>query len=169
MSSLPSGHVFQQWTNLLYPNLDESQMYEEVASASAGEQGVKFVLSNDLRSGTLFNLPFEANRGVVLRAVLEGLAFHSCEITEILTKYAGVSCKGITVTGHPTRSEFWKNLRSGVSGKPLHIVEEKETAALGAALLAMKKGTSFLTRSLWEVPSNDFYKKLLDLYRDKGC
>lgn len=145
MASLPSGHVFKQWKQLIFSNVNEDEMYAEIDKVPRSSEGVTFQLSTDLKQEFLSGLSYLAERSVIMRAILEGLALKSSEIINLFTKLSGENYKRLVVSGHPTRIKLWKNIRASVYNKNLMVVEEIETAALGAALLAQlssKNGSS---------------------------
>lgn len=64
------------------------------------------------------------------------------------------------VAGHAGRNPLWRELRSGLTGHSLEVVDEPEAAALGAALIAQRAVTGAadvdaVTRTTWSpTPSN---------------
>ena len=133
---VPSGHVFQQWRSLLYADADEQMLYAEVARVAPGAGGIRFDLLDDLRYGRLDRLPYTADRATVMCAVLEGLARRSADVVRTLEEETGGRFERIVVAGHPTRVPYWRALRMATYGRPIAAVDESETAAMGAAILA---------------------------------
>jgi xylulokinase len=134
--NIHSGHFFKQWRRLLYGDLDETAMYAEITSVPPGAEGVTFELTDDFRRGRLDEVPYDADRQTLLRAVFEGLARRSAAIIDELESASGSPYELILVAGHPTRVELWRSLRMAAYGRPMAAVDEPESAAFGAAVMA---------------------------------
>lgn len=136
--AIPSGHVFRQWRGLLYEGVDDGAMYAEVAAVPSGAGGITFELAEDLRHGRMDRLPYTADRAALMRAVLEGLARRSADIVDFLVACRGTPFESIVVAGLPTRVPLWRELRQAAYGRPMASVDEPETAAFGAAVIAAR-------------------------------
>jgi xylulokinase len=68
--------------------------------------------------------------------VLEGCAFAMRDVVDRLNAM-GMNSSAIRLSGGGARSEVWSQVRADVSGLPVEIVANTNTAPLGAALLAM--------------------------------
>lgn len=134
--NIHSGHFFQGWRRLLYGDTDDEAMYAEIETAPSGAGGATFELTDDLRRGRLDNVPYDAGREVLMRAVLEGLASRSAAIVNELEAASGSPYRLILAAGHPTRVPIWKQLRLAAYGRPMAAVDEPESAAFGAAVMA---------------------------------
>ena len=134
--NIHSGHFFQQWRRLLYGDVDDQAMYAEVEAAPEGADGASFALTEDLRRGRLEDVPYDAGREVLMRAVLEGLARRSAAIVGELEAVSGSSYDLILAAGHPTRVPLWKRLRMAAYGRSMAAVDEPEPTAFGAAVMA---------------------------------
>ena len=89
-----------------------------------------------MRSGRFDGVSYDADRAVLMRAVLEGLARRSATIVEQLEGAVGASYELVLAAGHPTRVRLWRELRMAAYARPMAAVTEPETTAFGAALLA---------------------------------
>ena len=134
--NIHSGHFFQQWRRLLYGDVDDTTMYAEIETVPAGAHGSTFEPTDDLRRGSLDDVPYDAGREVLMRAVLEGLARRSAAIVDELESASGSPYELILAAGHPTRVPFWKALRLAAYGRPMAAVDEPESTAFGAAVMA---------------------------------
>jgi xylulokinase len=134
--NIHSGHFYQQWRSLLYATVDEPAMYAEVAAAPAGAGGISFEMAGELRYGRLDHVPYDADRAVLMRAVLEGLARRSAAIIDQLEAASGSRYELILAAGHPTRVPLWRRLRSDAYGRPMAALDEPESTAFGAAVMA---------------------------------
>lgn len=87
-------------------------------------------------SGCLLGLRPTHERGHLVRAVLEGIAFGIRDGLEVIAEIIGTPAEPLRAFGGGSRSPFWLQLRADVLGKPIQSVEVVEAVALGAALLA---------------------------------
>ncbi|MDA1190890.1 MAG: FGGY-family carbohydrate kinase, partial [Candidatus Poribacteria bacterium] len=69
-------------------------------------------------------------------SVLEGVAFAVRQILEAAAADAGRRVSELVISGGGARSDVWSQIRADVMGFPSQTVEEIETGALGAAMLA---------------------------------
>ncbi len=132
--NIHSGHFFRQWRGLLYPEIEDDEMYAEIESAPP--DGITFDLSDHLRLGRLDGVPYSADRAGLMRAILVGLADRSADIVDQLERAGGRPYDLILVAGHPVRIPFWKSIRMAAYGRPMASVDEPESTAFGAAVLA---------------------------------
>jgi len=85
--------------------------------------------------GALIGLTASHTRAHVVRAILEGVAF-SLRDTFTLFREMSVPVTSIRLAGGGARSPLWRQIQADVYGHAVEIVEAKEGAAYGAALLA---------------------------------
>jgi xylulokinase len=84
--------------------------------------------------GAFVGLSLRHDRGALVRAVLEGVAFGLRDSLELL-KELGVEPRVARVSGGGARSVLWLRVVSSVLGVPLERAVAEEGAAFGAALL----------------------------------
>ena len=84
--------------------------------------------------GAFVGLGLRHDRGALIRAVLEGVAFGLRDGLDLITEL-GVQPTGARVTGGGARSELWLRIVASVLELPLTRVTVDEGAAFGAALL----------------------------------
>jgi xylulokinase len=84
--------------------------------------------------GAFTGLALHHERGVLVRAVLEGVAFGLRDSLELLAEL-GVEPTAARVSGGGARSEVWLRIVASVLGLPLERTAVEEGAAFGAALL----------------------------------
>jgi xylulokinase len=85
--------------------------------------------------GAFVGLSLRHDRGALVRAVLEGVAYALRDSLELLRK-VGVEARVGRVSGGGARSELWLKIVASVLGVPLERTVAEEGAAFGAALLA---------------------------------
>ncbi|WP_067622185.1 FGGY-family carbohydrate kinase [Alicyclobacillus acidiphilus] len=137
MISIPSGHHFQQWKKLMYGDSDDDVIYREMSRVPPGSEGHRFALADDLTTWTLTGTDRFVNRGVLMRAIHEGLAETSKEIVDVLSALSNQEGQ-LYVTGKPASKEFWRKLRADVYDREFQIIREVESAALGVAMMASR-------------------------------
>lgn len=118
----------------------------EAAQVPVGSLGVAFLphlrLANppydDPRSrGAFVGLSTDATRGVLARAVLEGLAMETRGSYDGLLAYPEVvPAAEVIAIGGGTRNGLLMAIKAAVMDLPHHVVEAEEATALGAATLA---------------------------------
>jgi xylulokinase len=84
--------------------------------------------------GAFVGLSLRHDRGALVRAVLEGVAYGLRDSLELLREL-GVEARTARVSGGGARSDLWLRIVASVLGLPLERTVAEEGAAFGAALL----------------------------------
>jgi xylulokinase len=130
--------------------------------------------------GAFVGLQQRHDRGALVRAVLEGVAYGLRDSLELL-RAVGVEAQVARVSGGGARSELWLTIVASVLGLPLERTEAEEGAAYGAALLGgVREGVfadaheavaatvrvrdRFEPDSLWQAVYEDGYARYRQLY-----
>jgi xylulokinase len=92
--------------------------------------------------GAFVGLSLRHDRGALVRAVLEGVAFGLRDSLDLLVAL-GLSPEAARVSGGGARSELWLRIVASVLGLPLERTAVEEGAAFGAALLGGVAGGVF--------------------------
>jgi len=92
--------------------------------------------------GAFVGLELRHDRGALVRAVLEGVAFGLADSLDLL-RSLGVDAATARVSGGGARSRLWLRIVASVLGVPLELTESEEGSALGAALLGGVAGGVF--------------------------
>jgi len=92
--------------------------------------------------GAFVGLQLRHDRGALVRAVLEGVAFGLRDSLELL-RALGVDVTSARVSGGGARSNLWLHICASVLGIPLERTRAEEGSALGAALLGGVAGGVF--------------------------
>lgn len=87
-------------------------------------------------TGAWLNLRRSHGRERLSYAVLEGVVYAVSQILDMATASANVRPQELVVSGGGATSDLWNQIRADVTGLPVQVVEETETGALGAAMLA---------------------------------
>lgn len=92
--------------------------------------------------GAFIGLSLRHDRGAMVRAVMEGVAFGLRDSLELL-QALGVRGEAARVSGGGARSRLWLRIVASALGLPLELTAVEEGAAYGAALLAAVAGGRF--------------------------
>ena len=86
--------------------------------------------------GAFLGLRAKAGRGVLYRAILEGLALQARQMLDGMAGLNEVTPPDdIRVIGGGSRNELFLRIKADVFGRSITVIDEAEASALGAALL----------------------------------
>ena len=143
---LASGLV-ERLKRLAFGELDGDSAYEamiaEGAGAGPGSGGLRF--SEDLLEDAGFRSGQEpgTSRGRVARALFEHLALKTREALTVLERAGGFRAASLLCVGGGSKNRLWNQIRSDMLGRPLRLVDRKETTVLGAACFALPATGAF--------------------------
>jgi xylulokinase len=92
--------------------------------------------------GAFVGLELRHDRGALVRAVLEGVAFGLADSLDLL-RALGVEAATARASGGGARSHLWLRIVASALGVPLELTESEEGSAFGAALLGGVAGGVF--------------------------
>jgi xylulokinase len=137
--------------NTLAPGEPYDRLLAEAESWAPGAEGLRFLpylagertphVDPDAR-GAFAGLSLRHDRGALVRAVLEGVAYGLRDSLEIL-RALGARLEVGRVSGGGARGETWLRIVASVLGLPLERTVVEEGAAYGAALLGGVAGGVF--------------------------
>jgi xylulokinase len=125
--------------------LDWDHLMAEASTSPPGARGVMFLPHMsaagcpvvDARSlGAFAGLSNFAQRGDLLRAIIEGLDYQVLDIVTALKAGLGIAASRLVAVGGATRNHFWMQNKADVTGLPIETPEVEEATPLGAAILA---------------------------------
>ena len=132
-----------QWLRHVLGDAPYDELLPEAAAWPPGTEGLLFQpylqgertphADPDAR-GAFIGLQQRHDRGALVRAVLEGVAYGLRDSLELL-RAVGVEAEVGRVSGGGARSGLWLTIVASVLGLPLERTEAEEGAAYGAALL----------------------------------
>lgn len=146
MGAYRTSGVCVDWfrTNLA-GGADYATLTAEARAAPVGSLGVRFMPhmrlphspSNDPKSrGIFLGLSTDVTRGMMFRAILEGLAFETRNVLEPLLGFAGVERPTeIHVIGGASRNPLFAQIKASILNQQLILAGIEEETATGAALL----------------------------------
>ncbi len=139
----------------LAPDVPFDALVAEAAAWPAGAEGLLFApylagertphADPDAR-GAFVGLQLRHDRGALVRAVLEGVAFGMRDALDAV-RALGVEATVGRVSGGGARSDLWLQIVASVLGIPLERTESEEGSAFGAALLGGVAGGVFADAS----------------------
>lgn len=147
LAAISDGGVVWDWFNrmLFGDAVDYDQIERIVSAVPAGCDGVRcwpgFVRTDTPLpvgpGGALLGLSLSATRGHILRSAMEGLAMEARRRVEGMARL-GIRTRRVSMIGGAARSGVWPQIVSDVLGVPLTVPENREAAAVGAAILGLK-------------------------------
>jgi len=127
-----------------YSGLDYAVMIKEAKQVSPGAGSVRVIptfvsntgpFSRFNVGGTISGLTITTNRQQVYRACLEGLCYQLRMAIEVMKETTGFNPKAIRITGGGSKNTLWNQIRADVTNLPVITISQKETTALGAAIM----------------------------------
>jgi autoinducer 2 (AI-2) kinase len=127
---------------------------ELAATVPPGANGVTAIMASVMQSdnwyqasptllGFDFNDPDGCGIAAALRAILESAAYVSYSHRLELERLTGVRFDAIQFTGGGARGTLWPQIVADMMGLPVSIPQNRETTALGCAMLAAMGGGLF--------------------------
>ncbi|WP_309139946.1 FGGY-family carbohydrate kinase [Micromonospora sp. 4G55] len=104
--------------------------------------GNRSVLMDHELSGVLLGLTLATRPEEIWRALLEATAFGARTVVEAFTA-AGVPVRELTAAGGLTANRLLLRIYADVLGRPLHVLDAAQPAALGAAIHAAVAGGAY--------------------------
>jgi xylulokinase len=141
-----------QWLHdAIAPGVPFDELLAEAERWPPGTEGLQFApylagertphADPDAR-GAFVGLSLRHDRGALVRAVLEGVAYGLRDSLELL-RALGVQPEVGRVSGGGARSELWREIVASVLDLPLETTAVEEGSAYGAALLAGCRAGAF--------------------------
>ena len=142
---LASGLV-ERLRRLAYGEMEGDSAYEAMISeaAAAGPRGGLRFSDDLLESAASLSGPGPgASRGRVARALFEHLALRARDALALLERAGDFRAESLLCVGGGSRNRLWNQIRADVLGRPLRLVDRKETTVLGAACFALPAAGAF--------------------------
>ena len=143
--SYTSGACLDWFRTAFAAQTDHATLTAEAEGVPAGSLGVSFCPFlrlanppyNDPKArGAFVGLSTDVSRGVLFRAVLEGIALDTRSGLAPLLVHTGVGkLRHIYAIGGSTRNRLLMQIKASVLNQPIHVMRIEESTALGAAVL----------------------------------
>ncbi len=117
-----------------------SRLAEEVPRGSEGLIFLPFLMGertpywNPLAKGVFYGIAYKHKKGHFIRAIMEGVGFGLRTILEA-TESLGINVRRFRILGGGSVSKVWQEIIADILDKSIIVVENKEQAAWGAAIL----------------------------------
>ncbi|MBS2099832.1 L-fuculokinase [Carboxylicivirga linearis] len=143
---LGSG-VLEWFSSNFYPELKGNQLYEtmisEASDIKTGEHGLcispAFYDDGTGKGGGIISgLTISSKREEIYRALLESMALRLREGLFAIEKAGDFKAESIICVGGGSKNGLWNQLRADAIQRPLHVIDQKETTVLGAALFVFQ-------------------------------
>ena len=142
LSWSPTAGMAHKWfRNILCEDYTFDQLNEIAEKVSPGCDGLTFLpylcgstmpKYNPKARGSFTGLTTEHTRGHFVRSIMEAIAY----TLKSNFDYLGIDVQEIRAMGGGANSNLWCQMKADVTGKTLMTLKNKETACLGAAILA---------------------------------
>jgi xylulokinase len=141
---LNAAGSLQWFRDTLAPGLSFAELTAEAAEGAAGVDGLTFLPylqgertphADPHARGAFTGLARHHDRGALVRALLEGVAYGLRDSLELL-QGLGVDARAGRASGGGANSRLWLEIVASVLGLPLELTTLEEGSAFGAALLA---------------------------------
>ncbi|HEY4620659.1 MAG TPA: xylulokinase [Gaiellaceae bacterium] len=148
---LNAGGSLRWFRDALAPGASFDELTEDAARWSPGAEGLTFLPylqgertphADPGARGAFAGLSLRHDRGALVRAVREGVAYGLRDSLELLRELGVAPAKG-RASGGGARSRLWLEIVASVLGLPLELSVVEEGSAYGAALLAGVAGGTF--------------------------
>ena len=142
---LSAGGSLRWYRDSLAPGVDFDRLLEPAGAIPEGCEGLLFLpyLTGErtphpdpLARGAFIGLTGRHTLAHLTRSVLEGVAFGLRDSFELIRSQAYIVVKEVRLSGGGARSPLWRQILCDVLNTDLAVVNVKEGAAFGAALLA---------------------------------
>lgn len=120
-------------------------MNNEAAESQVGAGGIVFLpymagercpIWDPYSKGVFFGVTLKTQRKDLIRAIMEGCGYGLRQLCEIAERVTGTSYSEFVSIGGGSKSEVWAQIKADITGRKIVILDIKEAAVIGSALLA---------------------------------
>ena len=140
MTSVQSGGNALTWfRDGFLPGEEYEALSGRAAGVEPGSGGMLFIPKGVTRSGKASFLEFDTAHTPdhFVRSVMEGVAFANRERLDAF-RDLGLDIKSLVMIGGGARSPVWPHIVADITGLPVSVPEQSESACAGAAMIAGK-------------------------------
>jgi sugar (pentulose or hexulose) kinase len=107
----------------------------EASTIKPGSEGLLFLPLYMFRKGTIHGLGWNHTRAHMIRAIMESAALSAQMYLQMLEAMGGAKVSEIKADGGAMNSSLWAQILADTTAKNILLPEEKDGAAMGAAIL----------------------------------
>ena len=108
---------------------------EEASTVPPGSEGLLVIPLYLFRKGTIHGLGWNHTRAHLIRAIMESAALSAQMYLQIIEAICGSKVSEVRADGGAMNSPIWSQILADITSKKILIPEEKDGAAMGAAIL----------------------------------
>jgi xylulokinase len=141
-----SGRALEWFTNATgRAGSDYESLFGEIEGLPAGANRLLFLpylagertpLWDPLARGAFIGLTLNHGRRDMTRAVVESVAYAIRDVVEVMEE-SGLSVRDLRITGSPSRSPLWNQIKADVSGRRILVPSQRDPDLTGDACLAL--------------------------------
>jgi xylulokinase len=141
-----SGKALEWFKNAIgRAELSYDLLFDEVAKAHPGADRLLFLpylagertpIWDPLARGAFIGLTLNHGGGEMTRAVVESVAYAIRDVVRVIEE-AGVAVADLRITGSPSRSAVWNQIKADVTGKRILVPRQAESDLAGGVCLAL--------------------------------
>lgn len=141
---LSAANCLKWWHEKIHPNTSVETLLNEADESMQKALSLVFLpyligertpYADDLARGTWIGMNPSTNRGMMTRALLEGVVFGLKDSLTILTEM-NLDIDEIRVSGGGSQSDLWCQIMADIFGIKVCRVNTKDSSAMGACILA---------------------------------
>jgi xylulokinase len=126
-------------------NASYDDLFDDIAQVPAGSNRLLFLpyltgerapIWDPRARGAFIGLTLNHHRRDMTRAVVESVAYAVRDIVEVMEE-AGASVEDLRITGTPSRSPLWNQIKADVTGRRILVPAQKDSDLAGDACLAL--------------------------------
>lgn len=149
---LSAASALKWWVDSIQESMTFDDILAEAAETDVASSvyflpylmGERTPYANPNAKGVFAGMSMNTPRGILTRAVLEGVSFGLKDSLDILED-TGMKPQAIRIIGGGTKSTLWKQTLADILGYSLQEINTAQGGALGAAILAMVGAKHFDT------------------------
>jgi len=145
-ASMPGTGTAMKWFKDNFSQLQIKESFEkklnvydmltnEASTIKPGSEGLLFLPLYMFRKGTIHGLGWNHTRAHMIRAIMESAALSAQMYLQMLEAMGGAKVSEIKADGGAMNSSLWAQILADTTAKNILLPEEKDGAAMGAAIL----------------------------------
>ncbi|MBY8984989.1 MAG: hypothetical protein KGD65_07980 [Candidatus Lokiarchaeota archaeon] len=145
-ASMPGTGTAMKWFKENFSQLQIQESFEkkinvydilanEASTVPPGSEGLLILPLYMFRKGTIHGLGWNHTRAHLIRAIMESAALSAQMYLQMIEAMVGLKVSEVKADGGAMNSPLWAQILADITSKRVLIPEEKDGAAMGAAIL----------------------------------